>query len=184
MRIVLLDYRKAFDLIDHRILVDKILSLRIPPGVARWVCDFLMNRFQRVKLSNDCYSEWGAVPSAVPQGTKLGPWLFLLMINDLQSSDGHCWKYVDDSTLAEIVRREGLSNMQNAVSDVERWSTENKLQLNADKCKEMVIDFKKVKHNFHTISVNSKELELVDSVKILGTLYPTPYNGLIMSMRW
>ncbi len=168
VRIVLLDYRKAFDLIDHRILVDKILSLRIPPGVARWECDFLMNRFQRVKLSNNCYSEWGAVPSGVPQGTKLGPWLFLLMINDLQPSDGHCWKNVDDATLAEVVRREGLSNMQNAVSDVERWSTENKLQLNADKCKEMVIDFKKVKHHFHTISVNSKELELVDSVKILG----------------
>jgi hypothetical protein len=56
---------------DHRILVDKVLSLQIPCGVARCVCDFLSNRFQRVKLSNDCFSEWGAVPSGVPQGTKL-----------------------------------------------------------------------------------------------------------------
>jgi hypothetical protein len=45
VRIILLDYKKAFDLIDHRILVDKVLSLRILCAVIRWVCDFLSNRF-------------------------------------------------------------------------------------------------------------------------------------------
>ena len=94
VRVELRDYRKAFDLIAHRILVDKTLSLGIPPGVARWVCDFLTNRFQHVRLSNDCYSLWGAVPSGIPQDTNLGPWLFLLMIKDLQPTDAHCWKYV------------------------------------------------------------------------------------------
>ncbi len=91
------------------------------------------------------------------------------MINDHQPSDAHCWKYVDDSTFAEAVQRNGFSNMQKAVFNVKRWSTENKLQLNADKCKEMIIDFKKVKHKFRSVSVNSKELlELMDRVKILG----------------
>ena len=71
--VVCLDYRKAFDLVDHGTLAAKIMGLRIPRGVARWVCDFLMDRRQRVKLSSDWFSEWGAVPSAVPQGTKLGP---------------------------------------------------------------------------------------------------------------
>ena len=170
VRIILLDYKKAFDLIDHRILVDKVLSLRIPCGVARWVCDFLSNRFQRVKLSNDCFSEWGAVPSGVPQGTKLGPWLFLLMINDLNPSEVHAWKYVDDTTLAEVVPRNGKTFIQNAVTDVERWSNVNKLQLNADKCKEMVIDFKRQKQQFDAITINSKELELVSSAKVLGVI--------------
>ena len=168
VKIVLLDYRKAFDLIDHQILVDKILSLRMPRGVACWVCDFLSNRFQRVKLSNDCFSEWGAVPSGVPQGTKLGPWLFHSMINDLNPPDAHSWKYVDDTNLAEVVQRSGQSHMQKTVTDVEKWPIVNKLQLNADKCHEMIIVFTKEKHQFDTITVNSQELELVSSPKVLG----------------
>ena len=58
VRVVLFDYRKAFDLIDHGILVPKILSLSIPRGVAQWVINFLTSRKQRVKLSSSCYSNW------------------------------------------------------------------------------------------------------------------------------
>jgi hypothetical protein len=62
------------------------------------------------------------------------------MINDLNPSEVHAWKFVDDTTLAEVVPRNGETFIQNAVADVERLSNVNKLQLNADKCNEMVIE--------------------------------------------
>ena len=77
-------YRKAFDFIGHSVLFRKLSELEIPHSVINWISDFLTNRYQRVKLADTCYSEWGPIPFAVPQGSKLGPWLFILLINDLE----------------------------------------------------------------------------------------------------
>ena len=103
VRVVLFDYRKAFDLIDHTLLVRKLLTLDISYGITCWVIDFLKNRQQRVKLERKCMSEWRNMPAGVPQGTKLGPWLFILMIDDIDTSNPDLWKYVDDTTMAENV---------------------------------------------------------------------------------
>lgn len=168
VRVVLFDYCKAFDYIDHQLLTHKIYSLDIPRGVARCVVDFLVHHYQRVKLSADCFSEWGPVPAGVPQGTKLGPWLFLLMINDLRIPQVQTWRYVDDTTVAEIVPRNALGDAQTAVKVVEDWSKAQKMQLNADECKVMVIDYKRQKHHFTPLLVDGKELETVDLARILG----------------
>ena len=69
-----------------------------------------------MKLSSDCFSEWGTIPSGMSHGTKLGPWLFILMINDLRPSGCDVWKYVNDTTLAEVVPRGGQSGMQATVN--------------------------------------------------------------------
>ena len=96
-----------------------------------------------MKLSRDCLSKWGAVQAGVAQGTKLGPWLFLLMINDLLTPSAlfGMWKYVDDTTLSEKVLKGQQSRAQEAVDHVSNWSAENLFQLNLEKTKELTITF-------------------------------------------
>ena len=95
VRVLLFDYRKAFDLIDHALLAGKLLALDMPIGVSFWIIDFLTDRTQRVKLGEDCLSEWRNAPAGVPQRIKLGQWLFILMIDDINTSNTELWKYVD-----------------------------------------------------------------------------------------
>ena len=76
------------------------------------------------------------------------------MINDLKA-DALTWKYVDDTTIAEIIPRNTVGGVQTTVSSVEAWLQANRMELNAEKCKEMIIDFT---HNFLPLVINAKEL--------------------------
>ena len=130
-----LDYRKAFDLIDHFIQAEKLMTLDLPQRIVCWIIDFLQYRKQRVKLAHDCKLEWREIPAGVPQNTKLGPWLFLLIIDDIDVTDSDLWKYVDDTTMAECVPKNHTSNIQDAVTDLATQSQANKFQLSESKCK-------------------------------------------------
>ena len=83
-----------------------------------------------MKLAYDCKSEWHEIPAGVPQGTKLGPWLFFLMIDDIDVTDLDLWKYVDDTIMAEYVPKNHTSNIQDPVSVLATQSYANKFQLN------------------------------------------------------
>ena len=170
VRVSLLDYRKAFDLVDHNILIAKLFSLGVKPTVVNWIADFLRERSQRLKLNSDCFSNSEIVPAGIPQGTKIGPWLFLAMINDLaipgNSSD--LWKFADDTTVSEIIQKTGSSRLQVQVDQINCWSNENNFQLNSLKCKELRIDFTRHRHIDDPITVNDLAFEVVQSVKILG----------------
>ena len=167
--LVLFDFKKAFDLIDHRILVRKLCSYDIPDPVMSWIIYILTSRKQRVKLGHDCFLEWGVVPAGVPQGMKLGPWLFIIMINELHIPATDLWKYVDDTTISDTISKNQDSHIQAAVDTLVNHVSADKFQLNDNKCKELRINFStKNTTSFDSVVVNGMPIELVASAKILG----------------
>jgi hypothetical protein len=156
-------------MIDHRILSIKLTNYDIPKTILHWILDFITGRSQRVKLSDDCVSEWKTVPAGVPQGTKLGPWLFLVMMIDLDvGGDASLWKYVDDSTMSETVNKDQSSAMQTYVNEFTAKSRIDGMHLKESKCKELRISFSTTNVEFEPIIINNKEIEVVPSSTLLG----------------
>ena len=135
VRVVMLDFSKAFDLINHCLLIEKLQLYDLPEHVIRWVAAFLLDRNQRVQIGKH-YSQSGLPNGGVPQGTLSGPKCFLVYINDLETPV-HLYKYVDDSTLFEVCERNGVSLMQESVDIASKWTEENYMKLNNEKSKEI-----------------------------------------------
>jgi len=135
---VMLDLSKAFDLVPHKRLVHKIKGYGVTNELAEWFEDFLRNREQRVVLGN-IGSNWAKVLSGVPQGSVLGPLLFVIYINDLPDLATNTMKlYADDSKLLSIVNDlSDASRLQGDLDSVSDWMSEWRMKLNNSKSKVM-----------------------------------------------
>ena len=167
-RLFFADFRKGFDLIDHTILLSKLHSCNLHPCLVRWIAAFLEGRSQSDRIGSD-FSNIRSLNGGIPQGTKLGPVLFSVMVNDLVNTWSKRAKYVDDLTILEIIPRNSPSYLNCIVDDIQCFSHCNNMRLNLAKCKATTIDF--LDHNSCTwrpICTGTVVIERVKSFKLLG----------------
>lgn len=139
MDIIYLDFAKAFDKVPHRRLVDKLHAHGIKGKVSGWVEAWLTGRKQRVVL-NGKFSSWDCVGSGVPQGSVLGPTLFVIFINDIDSAIDTVMsiitKFADDTKVGRVVENENdRAAMQRDIDNLMEWTDTWQMQFNAGKCK-------------------------------------------------
>ena len=175
---VFIDLKKAFDTVDHNILVKKLEHYGIRGLAKNWVCSYLENRRQYVCI-NDSNSECLDVKCGVPQGPILGPALFILYVNDMcnVSKSLKSILFADDTNLfyagkdldevCKIISRE--------LNILHIWFQVNKLSLNVAKTNVMIFGNKRFEENY-MISINGMNINRVYVTKFLGVHIDSKLN--------
>ena len=133
--VIVLDFSKAFDTVPHNRLLHKINHYGVRGHLLTWISSFLKQRQQRVVVDG-AHSEWIHVDSGVPQGTVLGPLLFLAHINDLPCSiQSQCRLFADECLLYRPIRSQADSViLQKDLNCLVQWATTWGMRFNATKC--------------------------------------------------
>lgn len=168
--VIFLDFAKAFDRVPHQKLLIKLKSLLANERLVRWLDSYLSNRHQFVEVGG-VTSPTIPVISGVPQGSVLGPLLFLIYINDLIVDDSvQCRFYADDCVLfSEVDSRCNQVKLSNCLNSITQWCTNWQMSLNNSKCVYMCVTRKKKPLDF-SYTINNHPLETVDEYKYLGVI--------------
>ena len=173
--VIFLDLKKAFDTVDHNILISKLRTFNIKETSLDWFKNYLDSRKQCVKLLNT-KSDRKEITCGVPQGSILGPLLFILYINDLEKYLNDCKinLYADDTALysSSTSYIELMLNLRLELSIVSEWLKANKLTLNVKKTKFVIFGSRhKLARNQDTpLYINREQIERVKSMKYLGMM--------------
>ena len=133
--VIYLDYAKAFDKVDHQILLQKLFQYGIRGKLLSWLTSYLSDRSQSVVV-NGHHSKPEPVKSGVPQGTVLGPVLFIIYLNDLESCIKHSItsSFADDTRLKKTIQStEDSKLLQEDIANAIKWSNENNMKLHQSK---------------------------------------------------
>ena len=163
-----LDLQKAFDSVPHQRLLFKLKKIGIEGDLLKWITSFLTGRQQRVAI-NGAYSKWCNVRSGVPQGSVLGPILFIIYINDLPEGIKSCCSiFADDTKVFRSIRcLEDADALQQDLIAMEDWTSMWKLRFNPMKCHVLHIGKKNPRYLYH---LNGHLLAEVTSEKDLGVM--------------
>ena len=177
--LVLLDYSKAFDTINHRVLYAKLRDLGFDFSAISWICSYLTDRKQKVKTTTD-ESGWETIKNGVPQGSVLGPLLFSILVHDISRciKNGKYHMYADDTQMyyrLHITKiRDTIKRINEDIKRVSTFSENNCLQINTKKSYCIFIGsehtLRQVK-NTDPITINNVTIKRVQTVKNLGVLF-------------
>ena len=180
---VYMDFQKAFDTVPHRRLLEKIKAHGITGKICDWIEAFLRNRRQRVVVG-DGISDEASVWSGIPQGSVIGPLLFVLFINDLPACVQTSVKiFADDTKVYTRSDKEGATNkLQNDLQKLQDWSDNWQLRFHPEKCSVMKLGKNKSKTKYCMYSMdqgnNIREVPLkeIESEKDLGVTIDNSLN--------
>ena len=168
---IYLDYRKAFDAVPHARLLAKLEAFGVSGNVHKWIKSFLSLRRQRVRVEGSL-SRWEKVTSGIPQGSCLGPTLFLVFINDLPMTISSLSAlFADDSKVFRLVNTDSdIEELQNDLHSLHQWSAKWQLPFNSSKCKVIHYGAKNPKASY---TLGELKLSEVDRETDLGVLFDT-----------
>jgi hypothetical protein len=171
VRILFVDFSKAFDKVNHNVLLHKFIANHFPLNVTLWSIMFLSNRTQYVSIG-DLASNTLISHAGTPQGTIAGPNDFKLLINDLNFNLTYI-KYVDDVSCLSVSVDPLDNSLQAAADHLITWCDNNGMLLNVNKTKEMIIYFGKRfnKSICPPLSIRGKQIERVSVFKLLGVVF-------------
>ena len=166
--VIYTDFAKAFDSVPHKRLLVKLESIGINEEILLWIKAFLTGRKHRVSVEGEL-SNWVHSKSGIPQGSVLGPILFVIFINDMPHVITNCCKlFADDAKLYRTIRTENdISSLQKDIDSLIQWSKFWQLPFNEDKCKCIHLGRDKYSHTYH---MNEHQLENVKEEKDLGVI--------------
>ena len=167
---IYLDFSKAFDTVSHDILLKKLSHMGFRGNIHSWLYSYLTNRKQYVSI-NDSNSKTSLTNIGVPQGSTLGPLLFLLYINDMANSltNTKILHFADDSTLhINFNKKVDISyQINNELEAINNWLRTNKLYLNVNKTKYMIINNRDKPPDLN-LRIGNSIIERCDVHKFLG----------------
>ena len=180
------DIQKCFDSINHRILLQKLSLYGVNGNELRWFENYLFNRTQYVACNN-VLSDSRTVSTGVPQGSALGPFLFLAFINDFPQHIHNASSnlFADDASVYVTGRdlSNTVSNMQSSINQASEWYRNNNLPVNAPKT---VCMLSGTECKLNRLSENEKKLNLIFNDVTLQQVSTCPYLGVQLdeNMKW
>ena len=164
---VTIDLRKAFDLIDHNLLVKKLLRLNIHENLVQWIASFISDRSLATRARGQVSTEL-PLHCGVPQGTVLGPLLFIIMVNENWHPSCKIFKYVDDTTIAVAYKPGVTPPIQEILQHINQWTKENNMKINPSKCAVLNYKFNDLPSTLPPLSIDDTQLKVEHSVTLLG----------------